>query len=272
MKSMSDIYASYKRLRFDRPHPRVLRVTMDNPGKKNSIDAAMHPELVRVWKDAEQDETVAAIILTGAGDAFCAGGNFDLVQTMVENWDSRMKNLKEARDVVYNMINCNKPIISAVRGPAVGGGLVCALMSDISIVAKDAKLIDGHTRIGLAAGDHAAIIWPLLCGMARAKYHLLMCTTITGEEAERIGLVSMAVEDAELDAKAVEIASALADGPPTAIRITKYTMNNWLRMAGPIFDASLALEFMGFDGPELKEGMAAMKERRAPAFRTHSDW
>jgi len=268
---MSDsLYSNYKRLRFDRPHPRVLRVTIDNPGKKNSIDEVMHPEMVRVWHDISYDDSVAAVILTGAGDAFCAGGNFEMVQQMVENHEMRMKNLREARDVVYNMINCTKPIISAVRGPAVGGGLVCALMSDISIVSKTAKLIDGHTRLGLAAGDHAAIIWPLLCGMARAKYHLLMCTTITGEEAERIGLVSMAVEDSDLDAKAVEIASTLADGPPTAIRLTKYTMNHWLRMAAPIFDASLAFEFHAFTGPELKEGMAAIKEKRKPVFPVHS--
>lgn len=269
---MSDPYASYRRLRFDRPHPGVLRITIDNPGTRNSIDEVMHPEMVRIWRDVSADDSVAAVILTGAGDAFCAGGNYELVQRMVEDWDARMKNLKEARDVVYNMLDCNKPIISAVKGPAVGGGLVCALMSDISIVARDAKLIDGHTRIGLAAGDHAAIIWPLLCGMARAKYHLLMCDTISGEEAERIGLVSMAVDAAEVDAKALHCAAQLADGPPTAIRITKYTMNNWLRMAGPIFDASIALEFLAFDGPELKEGIAAMKERRAPVFSKRSAW
>jgi len=263
-------YDGYQRLLFDRPHPRVLRIKISNPGKKNSIDEVMHPEMVRVWHDISRDDSVAAVILTGDGDAFCAGGNFDMVEQMVNDHDVRMQNLREARDVVYNMINCTKPIISAVRGPAVGGGLVCALMADISVVSKTAKLIDGHTRLGLAAGDHAAIIWPLLCGMARAKYHLLMCTTISGEEAERIGLVSLAVDDAELDAKAVEIASTLADGPPTAIRLTKYTMNHWLRMAAPIFDASLAFEFHAFTGPELKEGMAAIKGRRKPVFPTHS--
>ena len=263
-------YDGYRRLRFDRPYPRVLRITLDNPGKKNSIDEVMHPEMVRVWHDISYDDSVAAVILTGAGDAFCAGGNFEMVDEMVERHEVRMKNLREARDVVYNMINCTKPIISAVRGPAVGGGLVCALLSDISVVSRTAKLIDGHTRLGLAAGDHAAIIWPLLCGMARAKYHLLMCTTITGEEAERIGLVSMAVDDADVQAKALEIASTLADGPPTAIRLTKYTMNHWLRMAGPIFDASLAFEFHGFTGPELKEGLAAIREKRKPLFPTES--
>jgi enoyl-CoA hydratase len=267
---MSDIYGSYRRLRFDRPHPRVLRVTIDNPGKKNSIDEVMHPEMVRVWQDISADDSVAVVILTGAGDSFCAGGNFEMVQQMVADFDVRMKNLREARDVVYNMINCTKPIISAVRGPAVGGGLVCALLADISIATKTAKLIDGHTKIGLSAGDHAAIIWPLLCGMARAKYHLMMCNTITGEEAERIGLVSLAVDDAELDAKALEVATQLAEGPQTAIRLTKYTMNHWLRMAGPIFDASLAFEFHAFTGPELEEGIRAFQERRKPVYPTAS--
>ncbi len=263
-------YAGYKRLRFDRPHPRVLRVTIDNPGKKNSIDEVMHPEMVRVWHDISYDDSVAAVILTGAGDAFCAGGNFEMVDQMVSDHDVRMKNLREARDVVYNMINCTKPIIAAVRGPAVGGGLVCAILSDISVVSRTAKLIDGHTRLGLAAGDHAAIIWPLLCGMARAKYHLLMCTTISGQEAADIGLVSLAVDDDLVQDKALEIASTLADGPPTAIRLTKYTMNHWLRMAGPIFDASLAFEFHAFTGPELKEGLASIREKRPANFPTHS--
>ena len=267
---MSDLYDGYRRLRFDRPHPRVLRITIDNPGKMNSIDEVMHPEMVRVWHDISYDDSVACVILTGAGDAFCAGGNFEMVQEMVDKFEVRMKNLREARDVVYNMINCTKPIISAVRGPAVGGGLVCALLADISIAGHTARLIDGHTRIGVAAGDHAAIIWPILCGMARAKYHLLMCDTITGEEAERIGLVSLAVEDSELDARALKVATQLAEGPPTAIRLTKYTMNHWLRMAGPIFDASLAFEFHAFTGPELKEGIAAVRERRKPVFPTTS--
>lgn len=263
-------YDNYRRILFDRPYEGVLRVTLSNPGKKNSIDEVMHPEMVRVWHDISHDDETAVVILTGAGDAFCAGGNFDMVETMVNDYESRMKNLREARDVVYNMINCTKPIISAVRGPAVGGGLVCALMSDISVVAKDAKLIDGHTRLGLAAGDHAAIIWPLLCGMARAKYHLMMCTTLSGQEAADIGLVSRAVDEDKLDEEALAIASKLADGPPTALRLTKYTMNHWLRMAAQIFDASLAFEFHGFTGPELKEGMAAIKERREPKFPRHS--
>ncbi|HEY2178402.1 MAG TPA: enoyl-CoA hydratase/isomerase family protein, partial [Caulobacteraceae bacterium] len=171
-----------------------------------------------------------------------------------------------ARDIVYNVINCSKPIVSAIRGPAVGAGLVCGLLADISIATPTARIIDGHTRLGVAAGDHAAIIWPLLCGMARAKYYLLLCETLTGAEAERIGVISLLAEDQALDDKAVEIAARLAEGAPRAIAWTKYALNNWLRAAGPAFDASLALEFLGFTGPEAGEGLASHKEKRAPDF------
>jgi enoyl-CoA hydratase len=144
--------------------------------------------------------------------------------------------------------------------------LVVAILADISIAANSAKLIDGHTKLGVAAGDHAAIIWPLLCGMAKAKYHLLLCEPVTGEEAERIGLVSLAVPDAELQTRALDVAVRLAEGAPNAIRWTKYALNNWLRATGPIFDASLGMEFLGFSGAELPEGVAALREKRPPRF------
>ena len=144
--------------------------------------------------------------------------------------------------------------------------LVAALLADISVASKTARIVDGHTRLGVAAGDHAAIIWPLLCGMAKAKYHLLLCEPMTGEEAERLGLVSLAVEEEELQAKALSIAVRLANGAPTAIRWTKHALNNWLRSAGPAFDASLALELLGFSGPEVGEGLAAHLEKRKPDF------
>jgi enoyl-CoA hydratase len=174
--------------------------------------------------------------------------------------------MKEARDIVYNVISCSKPVVSAMRGVAVGAGLVCGLLADVSIATKDCRIIDGHTRLGVAAGDHAAIVWPLLCGLAKAKYYLLLCETVLGVEAERIGLISLAVEDNELDAKAVDIAVRLAEGAQSAIRWTKHALNNWLRSAGPAFDASLALEFLGFTGPEVKEGLASHLEKRKPAF------
>ncbi|MGA2594103.1 MAG: enoyl-CoA hydratase/isomerase family protein [Bryobacteraceae bacterium] len=258
-------YASYTRLRFDRPHPSVLRITMDN-GKMNSADSAMHGELARIWRDIDGDPTVNAAIITGAGKIFSAGGDFGLIQDLTSDFDLRARAWREARDLVYNLLDCSKPVISAMRGVAVGAGLVCGLLADVSIATKDCRIIDGHTRLGVAAGDHAAIVWPLLCGMAKAKYYLLLCDQLLGDEAERIGLVSLAVDDAALDAKAVEIAARLAEGAQTAIRWTKYALNNWMRQAGPIFDNSLALEFMGFAGPEVREGLAAHLEKRRPAF------
>ncbi|MDI4236684.1 enoyl-CoA hydratase/isomerase family protein [Bradyrhizobium sp. Arg237L] len=258
-------YAKYARLQFDWPQPRVLRVTMSN-GKMNSADEKMHGELGMVWRDIDSDPGVSAVILTGAGKAFSAGGDFAMMERIIDDHDTRIRNWKEARDIVYNVINCSKPIVSAIRGPAVGAGLACGLLADVSIATKTARIIDGHTKLGLAAGDHAAMVWPLLCGMAKAKYYLLLCDELLGEEAERIGVVSMCCEDDELDAKAIEVAGRLAAGPPSAIRWTKYALNNWLRQAGPTFDASLALEFMGFTGPEVKEGLAALVEKRPPAF------
>ncbi len=263
---MPDRYASYQRLIFDRPSPRVLRLTMFNPGKLNAADAVMHAELSRVWRDIDTDASVNSVILTGAGAAFSAGGDFAMIGEIIADFETRARIWKEAKDLVYNLINCSKPVVSAMRGPAVGAGLVCGLLADISIASKTAKIIDGHTRLGVAAGDHAAIVWPLLCGLAKAKYYLLLCDSLSGAEAERIGLVSLCVEDNELDAKAEEVALRLASGPQSAIRWTKYALNNWLRQMGPTFDASLALEFLGFSGPEVKEGLAAHQEKRRPVF------
>ncbi|MSP00335.1 MAG: enoyl-CoA hydratase/isomerase family protein [Acetobacteraceae bacterium] len=262
---MADPYAKYTRLRFDRPHPRVLRITMDN-GEMNTADNALHGELAEIWRDVGSDPTVNVAILTGAGKVFSAGGDFNMIQENIDDFEARARQWREAKDIVYNLINCSKPVVSAMRGVAVGAGLVCGMLADISIATKDCRIIDGHTRLGVAAGDHAAIVWPLLCGLAKAKYYLLLCEQILGEEAERIGLISLAVAESELDAKAVEVAIKLAEGAQSAIRWTKYALNNWLRNMGPAFDASLALEFLGFTGPEVKEGLAAHLEKRKPEF------
>lgn len=263
---MSDRYSSYRSLKFDWPAPRVLRVTINRPERNNSLDANGHRELTDVWRDIDADPDVSAVILCGAGKTFSVGGDFELVEAMINEFDAKCRAWREARDLVYNVINCSKPIVSAVQGAAAGAGLAAALLSDISIVAKTAKLVDGHTRLGCAAGDHGAIIWPLLCGMAKSKYYLLLCEPISGEKAEEIGLVSMTVDEAELQDTAVRIATRLAKGSPTAIRWTKYAMNNWLRMAGPTFDASTALEILGFSGPDVREGLASHLEKREPNF------
>jgi enoyl-CoA hydratase len=230
------------------------------------MDPDMHRELSQVWRDVDADPTVSSIIVTGEGKSFSAGGDLNHEMKVAVDYDLRMQAMKETRDLVYNIISCSKPIVSAVRGWVVGAGLAAALLADVSIAAKDANFMDGHTKIGVAAGDCAMIVWPLLVSMAKAKYYLLCCERLKGDEAERIGLVSLAVEDSEVEAKAVEIASNLAMGAQAAIRWTKYSLNSWLRNAGPIFDASVAYEFMGFSGPEGLEGMQAFLEKRAPNF------
>lgn len=267
---MTDRYARYERLKFDRPHPRVLRITMTSSLKLNAMDALLHREASEVWRDVEADASVSAVIITGAGKAFSAGGDLNHERKVCDDYGLRMQAMKESRDLVYNMINCSKPIVSAVRGWAVGAGIACALLADVSIAAKDAQFSDGHMKIGVAAGDHATILWPLLCGMAKAKYYLLTSDALSGAEAERIGLVSLAVEDAELDEKALAVAVKLAESAPSAVRWTKHTMNHWLRQAAPIFDASLALEFIGFAGPEGTEGIDAFLQKRPPKFNPDS--
>ncbi len=268
---MSDRYAGYDRLELAYPAPRVLQVTLNTPGRLNAADATMHAELARIWRDVDDDADVSCVMIRGAGKAFSAGGDLDMIEEMTEDFHALTRVWKEARDMVYALINCGKPVVSAMHGPAVGAGLVCGILADVSIAARTARIIDGHTRLGVAAGDHAAIIWPLLCGMAKAKYYQLTCEPLTGEEAERIGLISMCVEEDELFDKALEVAIKLADGSPTAIRWTKYALNNWLRSMGPTFDASLALEFLGFTGPDAKEGLAALREKRAPDFDPRSE-
>ena len=260
-------YSSYQELKVRRVEAGILEIVMRaEPGKLSVTNARMHGEMARIWLDIDRDPETRVAILRGEGRGFSAGGDLAMVERMTQDFAERARVWREARDLVYNIINCSKIIVSAMHGPAVGAGLVAGLLADISIAAKNARLIDGHTRLGVAAGDHAAIVWPLLCGMAKAKYYLLLCDQVSGEEAERIGLVSLTCEEAELEAKALEVARRLASGAQTALRWTKSSLNNWLRMAGPSFDASLAYEMLGFTGPEVKEGIASHREKRAPKF------
>jgi len=262
---VTDRYADFPNLSFDRPSSGVLRITLDGPGL-NAVDAAVHRELADVWLAVDRDPDTRVAILQGAGTAFSAGGSFELIDGMIQDYGERTRVLREARDLVFNVIDCSKPIVSAMHGPAVGAGLVAGLLADVSIVGRDARIIDGHTRLGVAAGDHAAVCWPLLCGMAKAKYYLLTCEPLTGEEAERIGLVSLCVDDDEVQARALVVAEQLAGGAQSAIRWTKHALNNWYRDHSSIFDASWGLEFYGFGGPDVVEGVASHREKRPPRF------
>ena len=233
---MTDRYEGFA-LRFERNEPGVLEVVFDGPNL-NAVDARVHADLPDVFRAIDRDPDVRAVIVRGAGKAFSAGGSFEVVEELSGSHAGRMRVMREARDLVYSVVNCSKPIVSAIHGPAVGAGLVVAMCADISIAARTAKIVDGHTRLGVAAGDHASMVWPLLCGMAKAKYYLLTCEKLTGEEAERIGLVSLCVDDDKLLDTARGVARGLAGGAQEAIQLTKQSLNNWWRMASPIIEAS----------------------------------
>ena len=259
-------YSSFPNMIFELRDPGILWITLSRPEKLNTADAGMHQALADLWPAIDSDPAVRVVVLTGSGRAFSAGGDLDRIKNAHGDYEQVVTILEETRNIVYKMLYCSKPIIAAINGIAVGAGVVAGLLADISIMAESARLGDGHTKMGWAAGDHAAIIWPLLCGMAKAKYYLMTSEFIDGREAERIGLVSMCVPDDQLAAKAMEVATRLANGSRDAIKFTKRALNQWLLQAGPIFDHGLALEMIGFFSPDLLAGLEGLRNKRAAKF------
>ena len=239
----------------------IAILTMPVLGTSARARANLHHDVSRVWQTIGEDPDVRVAVITGTGDEFYHSGEPRGLRRMPtfgkeEAFQIVLRVQKEAQDIVYQMINLDKPIISAINGTATGAGLAVALMADIPIAAEDATIIDPHIALGVAAGDHAAMNWPLLCGMAKAKLYLLTSDPLDGREAERIGLVSLAVPREKLMETALEYATKLANGPQYAIRFTKRALNQWLRLGGvTAFDYSLALEMLGFLGPELGEAV-----------------
>ena len=265
-------YGHYEHLVVD-IESQVAVVTINRPRAMNSANARLHWELSQIWSDIDKDPAVNVGVVTGSGDrAFSAGGDIKEAeerQALDANakFGALIDEMTIARDFVYAMVNCYKPIISAINGIAVGSGLALALLADISIINEDARLTDGHLRLGVAAGDHAAMIWPLLCGMARAKYYLLTSNFIDGREAERIGLVTKAVPSSAVLSTAMEIARDLAEGPQPALRMTKRALNQWLRFGGiASFDYSLALEMLNFFSDDPGAGLDAVLHKKIPCF------
>jgi enoyl-CoA hydratase len=263
---LSGYARAFPSLQFLSEEAGILEVVMSNKGRLNAATEQMHRDLAQVWRSIDLDEAVRAVLIRGEGSNFSSGGDFDMIDRMIEDEATLLRVWKEASDLVYNLINCSKPVVSAIRGSAVGAGLAIALLADVSVAAENARILDGHTKLGVAAGDHAVIIWPLLCGLAKARYHLLTNKSLSGAEAERIGLVSVVVPDARVLETALDVARTLSAGSATAMRWTKHALNNWLRLAGPSFDTSLALEFLGFRLKDVREGLSAAREKRRPSF------
>jgi enoyl-CoA hydratase len=174
-------------LEFSSAEPGILEIVIANQGRLNAATEDMHRNLAQVWRSVDLDDSVRVVLIRGQGANFSSGGDFAMIERMIEDEATLIRVWKEASDLVYNLINCSKPVVSAIRGNAVGAGLAIALLADVSVAAENARILDGHTKLGVAAGDHSVIIWPLLCGLAKARYHLLTNKHLTGAEAERIG-------------------------------------------------------------------------------------
>jgi enoyl-CoA hydratase len=259
-------YQDYRHLRFERPESGVVLVTIDRPDVLNAANVRLHRELSEVWRTFAADDSARVAVVTGAGRAFSAGGDLSMIEEMTGNYQAMLVQLRDAGAIVRSMVETDKPIVSAINGVAVGAGLAVALLADISVMSESARITDGHLRLGVAAGDHAAVIWPLLCGMAKAKYYLLTAEFIDGREAERIGLVSRCVPSDDVLPTSLQIASRLASSSQMALQWTKRSLNGWLRMAMPVFESSLALEMLGFLGPDAAEGVAAVRDKRPARF------
>lgn len=248
----------------------IALVRIPTVGSAGRLQAAVHREVSLLWRAMADDEDVRVVVVTGAGSDFYQSADIGGVKAIPgipkeQTYTLLQRMVGEGRRIVYDLIEMDKPVVAAINGPAAGGGLAVALLADISIAAHDAQLIDPHIALGVAAGDGAAMIMPLLCGMAKTKLYLLTSDPVSGQEAERIGLVSLSVPAEDVLPTALRYARRLADGPQHAIQFTKRSLNQWLRQGGiTSFDLSSALEQLNFFGPELRETVeAAASQPRA---------
>ncbi len=247
----------------------ILRLTLHNPEKLNANTDAMHWALSRVWDDIDHDDEVAVVVFTGAGDrAFSAGGDPRHMQVMRDDIRLWYRTAREAKRIVFNMLECDKPVIARLNGHAVGFGATLALASDIIVAVQGAKFGDPHCSTGLVCGDGGALLWPLQIGHAKAKELLFTGELLTTDEAARIGLINYAVPREELDAKVDELARKIARGAGRAIRFTKNAMNVLIRQqAHASMDLSLATELLSALTDDHQEAIHAFLEKRSPVFK-----
>jgi enoyl-CoA hydratase len=260
------MYESIKALKIERRGP-VLWVTLDNP-PLNGTTPEMHTELAYVFREISRDPETRAVVLTGAGDrGFSAGGDINRMAEGLDDHGRWCNSMPEAREIILNILECDKPVIGRINGHAIGLGASIALSCDITIMVETAKIADTHVKVGLVAGDGGSLLWPHLIGWMQAKRYLLTGDMLTGREAADIGLVTFAVPQEELDAKVDEWAQKLANGPTRAIALTKRSLNMAIRHEGQIFmDAQLGLETMSHLSEDHREAVLAFRDKREPQF------
>jgi enoyl-CoA hydratase len=258
----------YRALRIERPDPRILRVIIDHPDNDlNAVDDLLHRELTRLCADLKRESEARCVILTGAGRAFSAGGDFAWFPSL----DSleRLEHLRrDAKQMIWDLLDVPIPIVAAINGPAVGLGASLALLCDTIFIAESAHVADPHVLVGIVAGDGGTAIWPLAVGPARAKQYLMTGDPVPAAEAERIGLVNAVVPDAALQNEALAFAQRLAAGAPLAIQYTKQAVNKQVKAGLNLaFDTSTALEIVTFQSEDHAEALSAIHERRPPEFK-----
>ncbi len=259
--------ADFTTLRLERVGD-VLRVTIDHPTSAlNAVDDRLHRDLTALFAGLRREDDARAVVLTGRGRAFSAGGDFGWFPSLRE--PGRLEALRrDAKQLVWDLLDVELPIVAAVNGHAMGLGASIALLCDVIFMADTATIGDPHVRVGIVAGDGGVAIWPLALGPARAKEYLLTGDPLTATEAERIGLVNRVVPAAELDAQAMAFATRLAAGAPLAVRYTKLAVNKLVKDAVNLaFDASTAFELLTFQSDDHREALAALAEKRPPAFK-----
>jgi len=267
-------YSRYRFIDVQHSESGVTTVTLNRPEAKNAVHGAMHEELQDIWIDVARDYDTKVVLLTGAGSAFCVGGDVKDMAELDEPFGAgkdihpAVVTSGEARRTVMYMLDLEQPVVSAINGHAIGLGATLALCGDITIMSASAKIGDPHVKVGLVAGDGGAMLWPLLVGPSRAKEFLLRGNLIDGVEAERIGLVNHVRPADDVVGHARAIAEELAGLPPMAVRWTKLSVNRWLKdVYQHTFDVSIAYEQVTLLSEDHKEAAAAFTERRTPKYK-----
>jgi len=238
----------------------VRRVTLNRPAQLNSISPGVHRSLAHVWRELSEDDEIRAVILTGAGRAFSAGGDFDLIERASRDAAFRYELLTEARQIVREMVAFPVPIVAAVNGPAVGLGCSVAVLCDIILISDQAYFADPHVSLGLVAADGGVLAWPAFMSMARAKQYLYTGDRIDAVTAERIGLANEVVPHDELMDRAQALAERLAAQPRQALQDTKRVLNVHLeRMVSSVLDFAFAAESETFALPSFAERLAKLR-------------
>jgi enoyl-CoA hydratase len=256
----------FRALRLERDGA-VLRVTIAHPTSElNAVDELLHDELGRLFRGLRRESAARAVLLTGAGRAFSAGGDFGWLSTL-EDLRSLEPLRRDAKQLIGDLLDVELPIVAALNGPAIGLGASLALLCDVIFMADSATLADPHVRVGIVAGDGGTAIWPLVLGPARAKQYLLTGDPLTAADAERLGLVNRVLPAEKLQAEALAFARRLAEGAPLAIRYTKLAVNQWIKQTANVaFDLATALEIVTFQSHDHREALAAIREKRKPKF------